>query len=185
MQNNSSARQELIKDMIRNVPDFPEKGIMFRDITSLLIEPLGINALSAEVYYQLYDHNILHCNKIVAIESRGFIIGSVATEQFDDVGLVLARKPGKLPREVLQKKYKLEYGEGAICIHTSDIKEGDNVIVVDDVLATGGTALTACEIVEALGGTVEACYFLIELDGLKGRELIERKGIKVISSVHY
>jgi adenine phosphoribosyltransferase len=173
-----------LKKLIKDVPNFPQNGIIFRDITSLLIHEDGLHLIYEEVFEQLEEYADSNINKIVAIESRGFIIGTIIASH-TGLPLVLARKPGKLPNKVLQKKYSSEYSENTLCIQISDIKEGDNVLVVDDVLATGGTVKTTCEIIEALGGRVEACYFLIELDELNGRRLLEDRDIKVISSIHY
>jgi adenine phosphoribosyltransferase len=178
-------KQLEIKNLIKNIPDFPQKGIIFRDITSLLKDPEGFNLFKNEVYNSIFKYEDLKFNKVVAVESRGFIIGSVVSSFLYGHPLVLARKPGKLPNKVLTKKYYLEYGDNALCIQTCDIKEGDNVLICDDVLATGGTARTTVDIVEALGGRVEACYFLIELNGLEGRKLLMEKSIKIISSIHY
>lgn len=174
--------QEIIKSLIRNVPDFPKPGIMFRDITSLLAEETGVtlvlNELQDRITYEL------DFDKIVAIESRGFILGALLSTIYIRP-LILARKPGKLPNETLTQTYSLEYGENALSIQKHDIKKDDKILIIDDVLATGGTALATCKIIEELGGKVEACYFLIELDDLKGRDLLENEGIKVISSIHY
>jgi adenine phosphoribosyltransferase len=175
-------RQLEIKNLIKNIPDFPQKGVIFRDVTSLLNRENGILLIKNEIQHCINYQ--LNFNKIVAIESRGFILGSILASIYVRP-LVLARKPGKLPNETLQKKYKLEYGESSMCIQLCDIQKGDNVMVIDDVLATSNTAVTVCQIIETLGGRVEACYFLIELDYLKGREKIENLGIKVISSIHY
>jgi len=176
-------KQQLnIKELIKDIPDFPQKGIIFRDITTLLNNDRGIILIQNEINDSINYH--LTFNKVVAIEARGFIIGSLlVTKKIRP--LVLARKPGKLPNEILQKKYSSEYADDTICIQLSDISRSDNIIVVDDVLATGRTAKTTCEIIETLGGRIEACYFLIELDQLRGREKLERLGINVISSIHY
>jgi adenine phosphoribosyltransferase len=176
------SRIEDIKDLIRNIPDFPKKGIMFKDITSLLNDERGISLIHNELLHAI--NYSLNFNKIVAIESRGFIIASMLTSIFIRP-LVLARKPGKLPNETLTKKYSLEYGEDALSIQTRDIKEGDRVLLIDDVVASGNTAKTTCQIIEALGGRVEACYFLVELTELGGRKILEDMGMKVISSIKY
>ena len=172
-------RSDEVKELIKNILDFPQKGIIFRDITSLLNNKKGISLLTYVMECMLNEEDF---NKVVAIEARGFILGSLIASIYE-VPLVLARKPGKLPGEVLQKKYNLEYGENSLCIQTHDIEQRDNVIIVDDVLATGGTAKTACEIVETLGGNISSCYFLIELDYLKGKEFL--KNYKVLSSINY
>jgi adenine phosphoribosyltransferase len=176
-------RQLKIKSYIKDIPDFPQKGIIFRDITSLFKNTLGFNLVSNELY-NVFVNEDLNFNKVVGIEARGFILGTLMAD-IAGKSLILARKPGKLPNETLQKKYSLEYGESSMCIQLCDIQKGDNVVVIDDVLATSNTAVTVCQIIETLGGRVEACYFLIELDYLKGREKIENLGIKVISSIHY
>ena len=182
---NRDMRRKSIKSLIRNIVDYPKKGIIFRDITSLLNNEMGMKILWNELAeMNMYELQNLNYNKIVAIESRGFIFGSILA-QIDKIPLVLARKPRKLPGEVLQKKYQLEYGEDALCIQLSDIQNGDNVLVVDDLLATGGTAKVVCDIVDALGGKIAACYFLTELNSLQGRNLLEKSDIKVISSLHY
>ena len=174
-------RVETIKSLIKNIPDYPQKGIIFRDITSILNTEDGLELIQDEMYDSLILNKF---NKIVAIETRGFILGSLLAADFQKP-LVLARKPGKLPNEVIQKKYQLEYGEDTICIQLSDIKKGDEVIICDDLIASGGTAKAVCDIVETLGGKVKACYFLIELDFLGGRKVLENMGINVISSIHY
>ena len=174
--------QEYIKSLIRSIPDYPQKGIIFRDITPLLNHEYGLSLIKNELLNSITYH--VDFNKIVAIEARGFILGTLLA-MLDIRPLVLARKPGKLPGEVLQKKYKLEYGEDAICIQLSDIEKGDNILIIDDLVASGGTAKATCDIVEALGGKVVACYFLIELDELGGRKFLEDSGIKVITSIHY
>lgn len=177
-------RTDELKALIKTVLDFPKKGIMFRDITSILKAKGGMSLLDYVMEATVYEDYDLEYNKIVAIESRGFILGSSLASIFE-VPLVLARKPGKLPNETLMKKYSLEYGEDAICIQTCDIDRNDRILVVDDVIASGATLAAVCDIIDALGGKVEACYCLIELDALGGRKVLEDKGIKLITSINY
>jgi adenine phosphoribosyltransferase len=177
------SRVEKIKGLIRDVPDFPQKGIMFRDVTSLLKSDTGIALVRDEIFESVESSN-LEFNKIVAIEARGFILGALSAHAFGRP-LVLARKPGKLPGQIIQMNYALEYGENILCIQVSDIQKDDRVLVIDDLIATGGSAKAVRDIVESLGGKVSAFYFLIELDDLKGRKLLEDSGIKIITSVHY
>ena len=180
-------RTDELKALIKTIPDFPKKGILFRDITSLLKADKGIALLQYVMHASLFDameYDGLEFNKIVAIESRGFILGSMLASVYE-VPLVLARKPGKLPNETLMKRYSLEYGEDAICIQTCDIDRNDRILVVDDVVATANTLKTTCDIIDALGRKVEACYCLIELDALGGRKVLEDKGIKLITSINY
>lgn len=154
---------------IRNVPDFPKEGIQFKDITTLIKD----GELFAEVIDQLYlpfkDHEI---QKVVGIESRGFIFGAALSYKLN-AGFVPIRKPGKLPAEKLSASYELEYGTDSIEIHKDAILPGENVILVDDLLATGGTARAACELIEKLNGNIIGLSFLIELTELKGREKLK------------
>jgi adenine phosphoribosyltransferase len=176
-------RVEKIKNLIRNIPDFPQKGIMFRDVTSLFNSDAGITLVRDEMVESVNNNN-LKFNKIIAIEARGFILGALLASLYQKP-LILARKPGKLPGETFQVNYSLEYGENILCIQLSDIQKEDRVLIVDDLIATGGSAKAVQDIVESLGGKVTAFYFLIELDDLKGRELLEASEIKIITSVHY
>jgi adenine phosphoribosyltransferase len=176
-------RVEKIKSLIKNIPDFPQKGIIFRDITSLINSDSGMTLVREEIDESVNNNN-LKFNKIVAIESRGFILGALFAYIYGRP-LVLARKPGKLPGETFQMKYSLEYGENTLCIQVSDIQKDDRVLIVDDLIATGGSAKAVRDIIETLGGKVAAFYFLIELDDLKGRKLLEDSGIQIITSVHY
>lgn len=177
-------RVKRIRDLIRNIPDYPKPGIIFRDITSLLNNKQGFNLVSDEIQTVFLHESIELFNKVVTIEARGFIFGSLLAE-YSYTPLVLARKNNKLPGPVIGKSYQKEYGEDSLYLQVSDIERGDKVIIVDDLIALGSTALAVVDLVHQLGGKVTACYFMIELDALGGRKKLEEKGIKVISSVHY
>ena len=168
-----------LKDLIRNVPDFPKKGIVFRDITTLLKAGPGfikvVNALSRECEKR-------HPDVILAIESRGFVLGGAVSYRLG-LPLVPARKPGKLPGKTAKEEYELEYGKDAIEIHVDSIQPGQRVVILDDLLATGGTALAAAKLVERLEGKVVGLLFLIELEFLKGRERL--KNYDVVSLIKY
>ncbi|OPX32773.1 adenine phosphoribosyltransferase [candidate division KSB1 bacterium 4484_188] len=164
---------------IRNVPDFPVKGIQFKDITTLLKD----GELFAQVIDQMYDpfrHEDF--DKISAVEARGFILGGALSYKLN-LGFVPIRKPGKLPAEILAEEYDLEYGKDSIEVHQDGIRKGDRVLLVDDLLATGGTAVAACKLIERLGGKIIGISFLIELTELKGREKLDN--YKVNSLITY
>jgi adenine phosphoribosyltransferase len=156
--------RELLASRIRGVPDFPQPGVLFRDITPLLADPRAfrhaVDAMAAPF------HGIDH---VVAIESRGFILGAPVAYCLG-AGLVLVRKVGKLPSETLVEEYALEYGTNTVEIHRDAIRQGERVLIVDDVLATGGTVRAAANLVERLGATVAGISLLIELEFLSGRE---------------
>jgi adenine phosphoribosyltransferase len=152
--------------LIREVPDFPKKGIMFKDITTLLQDGDAFRQAMNQIVKPYLDEKI---DKVVGIEARGFILGGVLAYKLG-CGFVPARKPGKLPAPVLREEYTLEYGSNALEIHRDAIARGDRVLIVDDLLATGGTALASARLVEKLGGEVAAIQFLIELEFLHGRE---------------
>jgi len=155
-----------LKDFIRSIPDFPKKGIIFKDITPLLNNPFAFRSV-LEIFASKYgDQNI---KRIVSVESRGFILGSALAYKLG-VGFVPVRKPKKLPYDVIREEYQLEYGADALEIHTDAIQNGERVLIVDDLLATGGTAAAACNLVERLGGSVAGLAFLVELTFLRGRE---------------
>jgi len=158
--------EEYFKQKIRSIPDFPKKGIMFRDITTLLEDAESLKK-GAHALCELSKD--LDINKVVGIESRGFIYGSIIAEKLG-AGLVLIRKPGKLPSKTNSQSYTLEYGQDALEIHKDAIKPGDRVLVHDDLLATGGTAKAACELVEKAGGQIIQLSFIIELAFLGGKE---------------
>ena len=157
---------DTLKSKIRHVPDFPKPGILFYDITTLLQDPAGfrqaVDALSAP----FSDQGI---ELVVGIESRGFIFGSAVADRLG-AGFSPVRKPGKLPSTTIRATYDLEYGSDALEIHDDAVGRGQRVLIVDDLLATGGTAKATCELVSRLGGDVVALAFLIELSGLNGRE---------------
>jgi adenine phosphoribosyltransferase len=155
-----------LKMFIRDVPDFPQKGILFKDITTLLKNPAAFRAAVDLLAGKYREKQI---DKVVAVESRGFIFGSILAYELK-CGLVLARKAGKLPHQTIREEYALEYGTAVLEIHVDGIGNGERVVVVDDLLATGGTALAAVRLVETLGGKVEGIEFLIELGFLRGRE---------------
>ncbi|MCL2168466.1 MAG: adenine phosphoribosyltransferase [Defluviitaleaceae bacterium] len=160
-----------LKAAIRDFPDFPSPGIIFRDITSVLASSEHFGFAVGQMEKLLLDVDF---DVIIAPESRGFIFSApIAISR--QKGLVLARKKGKLPGETVEKKYFLEYGMDSIEIHKSDIKAGQKLVIVDDLLATGGTCRGICDIVEELGAKVVKSVFLIELEGLGGRELLEEK----------
>jgi adenine phosphoribosyltransferase len=171
--------EEELKNYIRSVKDFPKKGIVFRDITTLLIDPKTLKITMRDLFELTKDKNI---NKVLGIESRGFIFGPMLAEKLN-AGFVPVRKPGKLPAETIRETYDLEYGQDTIEMHKDAISEGDKVLIHDDLLATGGTALAACKLVEKLGGKIVQVSFIIELSFLKGREKL--RGYDVRALVDY
>jgi adenine phosphoribosyltransferase len=159
-----------LKEAIRNFPDFPRPGILFRDITSILKDPVYFGEAISQIEALLDD---LDYDIIIAPESRGFLFGApIAHNQ--GKGLILARKKGKLPGPVVSRNYFLEYGMDSIQIHKDDILPGQRAVIVDDLLATGGTCKCICDIVESLGAKVLRSVFLIELEALDGREILEQ-----------
>lgn len=165
-----------LKKYIRNVIDFPKEGIMFRDITTLLKEPIALKNTLDELYELAKD---LKVTKVVGIESRGFIFGSMLAEKLN-AGFIPIRKPGKLPAETESQSYDLEYGTDTIQIHKDAIKIGERVLLHDDLLATGGTALAAANLIEKLGGEVVQISFIIELSFLNGRDKLKNYDVKAL-----
>jgi adenine phosphoribosyltransferase len=155
-----------LRDYIRDIPDFPKQGIVFRDITPLMADA---KALDEAVRRLAEVARPLAPDMVVAAEARGFLLGAALARELG-AGFVLARKPGKLPWETERAEYLLEYGSDALEVHTDALAGGSRVLVHDDLLATGGTAKALCELVEQLGGTVVGCVFLIELAFLNGRD---------------
>lgn len=159
-----------LKSLIRDVPDFPIKGIVFKDITTLLNNSSGLKEAGNQLFELAKGRGI---TKVVGIESRGFIYGALLADKLD-VGFVPIRKPGKLPSKTLSETYTLEYGEDTIEIHEDAIQPGDKVLIHDDLLATGGTMEAAVKLIEKMGGEVVQISFLIELTFLKGREKLSK-----------
>ena len=169
-----------VKSKIRSVNDFPKEGIIFRDITTALKEP---DVLKEMIDYLCDQFKDVKIDYIAGIESRGFIFGMPMAYKLN-AGFVPIRKPNKLPAKTLSQEYQLEYGTDKIEIHTDAIKEGDNVLIVDDLLATGGTAEAACKLINKTGGNLVGIAFLIELEDLKGRDKFD-KDLKIVSMLKY
>ena len=166
-----------IKSKIRTIENYPIKGVMFRDITTLLKDPEGLRDSINKLVDRYKDLNI---DKVVAIESRGFIIGAPLAYLLN-VGLVLIRKPGKLPAETIDQDYKLEYGTDRIEVHVDAIEKGEKVLIVDDLIATGGTAEAAVRLVQKMKGDIVECCFIIDLPDIGGRDRLENMGQKVFT----
>ena len=159
-----------VEDYVRTIPDFPKKGIMFRDITSVLQDADGLHLAIDEMQKLCGDPD--EYDVVVGLESRGFLFGMpIAYNQHKP--FVLVRKKGKLPCETIEQTYDLEYGQATIEIHKDAIKPGQRVVIVDDLIATGGTVAAAIKLIERLGGKVDRCVFLMELAGLNGRKNLE------------
>ncbi len=154
------------RSLIRAIPDFPSPGILFRDITPLLADPQALKGVTQLLAERYRDAGI---SKVVGIESRGFIFGAPLACELG-AGLIPARKPGKLPFEVIQESYTLEYGTNTISMHVDAVKPGERVLIVDDLIATGGTIAATCKLVERLGGQIAEVVTIIELTALKGRD---------------
>ncbi|MFC1676603.1 adenine phosphoribosyltransferase [Planctomycetota bacterium] len=165
-----------LEKYIRSIPDWPKKGILFRDITPLLADAGALNA-AIEVLAETFKG--LSVDSVVAVEARGFVFGSAVAQKLG-VGFVPVRKKGKLPYKTESVTYDLEYGTDTLEIHTDAVKEGANVLMIDDLLATGGTMAAACKLVEKIGGNVVAISCLIELTELGGREKLAGYNIKSV-----
>jgi len=170
---------EDLKNIIRDVPDFPKKGIIFKDITTLLQD-----AKSYQRMIDLLSHRYVgqRIDKVVGVEARGFIIGSALAYKLG-AGIVLVRKPGKLPSETFSKTYDLEYGTDTLEIHKDAIKPGERVLIADDLLATGGTMSAVVDMVQSMGGEIVECCFMAELDFLDGCKRLPEG--KVFSLLHF
>ena len=170
---------EDLKKHIREVPDFPKPGINFYDITTLLQHPLALRQTVDRFVWLFADR---HIDKVVGIESRGFMFGPIVAYDLN-AGFVPVRKPGKLPYQKIRETYDLEYGTDAVEMHNDAIQPGEHVLIVDDLVATGGTALAAAKMVESLGGQVAGFGFIIELTFLPGRKKLQ--GYEVESLIQY
>lgn len=165
-----------LKDYIRSIQDYPKEGILFRDITTLLKDKNAFKLAIDKMAEQVKDKKV---DLIVGAESRGFLIGSALAYKMN-CGFIPVRKKGKLPYKTISEEYALEYGTDTLYMHEDAIKKGDNVLVVDDLIATGGTALAMIKMVEKLGGNVIGSSFLIELEELNGRKEIEKYPINIL-----
>jgi adenine phosphoribosyltransferase len=172
-----------IKSKIRSIPDYPKKGIMFRDITTLIKDPVGFR-LVIDNFTQRYIQGRIKFDAIVGIESRGFIIGGALSYTLGK-GFIPVRKAGKLPAEKISHEYKLEYGTDTIEMHKDAFKKGTRVILIDDLLATGGTALAAAALVEKLGGIVSEMAFIVSLPDVGGYKKLTEKGYKVYCQTEF
>lgn len=166
-----------VKSRIRTIPHYPRQGIQFRDITTLLKDPVGFRIAVDELVARYAGRKI---DKIVAIESRGFILGAPLAYQLG-VGFVPIRKQGKLPAETIGHAYELEYGADRIEMHADAIAHGERILLVDDLIATGGTAEAACALIVKLGGEVVECAFLVDLPEVGGRKRLEQQGRSVFA----
>lgn len=168
-----------LRAKIRDIPDFPKPGVVFKDITPLVKDPATLRLTVHKLLEPFWGRNI---TAIAGMEARGFIFGSIAAWDMG-VSFIPLRKPGKLPYDIQSVSYDLEYGSATLEAHVDAFDGNDRVLLIDDLLATGGTAKASCELVEALGATVEALAFVIELDFLEGCKKLE--GYEVHSLVHY
>lgn len=169
--------QSLIQASIKTVPDYPKKGILFRDVTSLMEDP---KAYQATIRLLVEKYQSMGFTKVVGTEARGFLFGAPLALELG-LGFVPVRKPGKLPRETVSQSYELEYGTDVLEIHTDAIKSGDKVLVIDDLLATGGTIEATVKLIRQLGGEVTNAAFVINLPDIGGEEKLKALGLNVYS----
>lgn len=167
--------QDDLTQYIRTIPDFPKPGIMFRDVTTLFADPRGFRMAVDRLVAPYAGQQI---DKVVGLEARGFILGGAVAHQLS-CGFVPVRKAGKLPGKVISEAYTLEYGEAVVEIHDDAIQAGERVLIVDDLLATGGTAAAGITLVEKLGGVITGCAFIIDLPDLGGNQVLAGLGMDV------
>lgn len=172
---NTGNPMKTVQDYIRTIPDFPHEGIMFRDVTTLFADPRGFRMAIDQM---LHPYAGLQIDKVVGLEARGFILGGAIAHQLSK-GFVPIRKKGKLPGATIEQAYTLEYGEAVVEIHDDAIQAGETVLIVDDLLATGGTAEAGIKLIERLGGKIISCSFIIDLPDLGGRAKLEAMGMDV------
>ena len=170
-----------LKATVRTIPDYPKPGIMFRDITTLLADARAFRRVVDEIVQPLAGEKI---DKVAGIEARGFILGGAVAHQLS-VGFIPMRKKGKLPASTVGEQYVLEYGEDEIEIHEDAIEAGEKVLLVDDLIATGGTAVAAVKLIEKVGGEVVLCSFVIDLPELGGADVLRRMGHNVASLMSF
>jgi adenine phosphoribosyltransferase len=164
-----------VRDYIRTIPDFPHAGIMFRDVTTLFADPRGFRMAIDQM---LHPYAGMRIDKVVGLEARGFIMGGAIAHQLS-VGFVPIRKKGKLPGKTISEDYKLEYGEATMEVHDDAVQPGEKVLLVDDLLATGGTAEAGIKLLERLGAQIVSTSFIIDLPALGGRKRLEAMGMDV------
>jgi len=167
--------QKTVKDYIRTIPDFPHKGILFRDVTTLFADPQGFRLCIDQL---IAPHRTRRIDKVAGLEARGFILGGAVAHQLA-TGFVPIRKQGKLPGRTIAQSYQLEYGEAVIELHDDALQPGEKVLLVDDLLATGGTAEAGIRLIERLGAEVVGCAFVVDLPDLGGRRRLEALGMEV------
>lgn len=165
-----------LKDYIADIPDFPIEGILFRDITPLMADGAAFKEATSQI--QKFAKSV-NTELIAGPESRGFIFGCPVAYALN-IGFIPVRKPNKLPRETIAVSYDLEYGSNTLCIHKDSVKPGQKVVIIDDLLATGGTVEATVKLIEQLGGIVVGCAFLIELEELKGRDKLPNIPVKTL-----
>ncbi|MFA9460761.1 adenine phosphoribosyltransferase [Thiohalorhabdus methylotrophus] len=170
-----------LRERVRSIPDYPKPGIIFRDITTLLQDPAGFRE-TVDLLVAPFEASAV--DKVVGVEARGFIIGGAVAHQLH-AGFVPARKMGKLPWETVSAEYDLEYGTDAIQIHTDCIARGERVLLVDDLIATGGSAGAALDLIEQVGGSVVGCSFVIDLPDLGGSAQLRERGYAVSSLIEF
>ena len=170
-----------LKSRIRTIPDYPKPGIMFRDITTLLADPFGFRKLVDDLVQPFAGRKI---DAVAGIEARGFIIGGAVAHQLS-VGFIPVRKKGKLPWEVIGQDYELEYGTDRVEVHRDAVTKGQNVLVVDDLIATGGTAIATIGLLRQAGATIAGCSFVVDLPDLGGRKRLEAEGVSVLTLVEF
>jgi adenine phosphoribosyltransferase len=169
------------KSLIRTIPHYPKEGVMFRDITTLLQDPFGFRKAVDEL---VQPHAGVRIDAVAGIEARGFILGGAVAHQLS-VGFVPVRKQGKLPWETIGEDYELEYGTDRVEIHRDAIAPDSRILLVDDLIATGGTAEATIKLIQQAGGEVVGCSFVIDLPDLGGRKLLESMGLKVLTLCEY
>ena len=170
-----------IKDLVRTIPNYPKDGIMFRDITTLLEHPVGFRRSVDELVLPFAGSDI---TRVAGIEARGFILGGAVAHQLS-VGFVAVRKKGKLPRQTISVKYELEYGTDEVEMHIDSVEPDDRILIIDDLIATGGTAAAATQLVRDAGGKVAGASFIVDLPDLGGRARLEAMGVEVRTLISF